>query len=111
MFVARYTYLDTPFGRTQVPFSKGVEVRVVIAGIASGSVRSIIETPLEYAKVSSLSFLIVLFFRALLWLIKTKYKPVMLRHLTIKIKWNSRVHLCGLGMATTEYHIFLPLPS
>lgn len=50
-FEAVYTFLDNDFGRTKIPFSHGVEFRVVLAGIASGTARSVIETPLEYAKI------------------------------------------------------------
>jgi solute carrier family 25 carnitine/acylcarnitine transporter 20/29 len=37
--------------RKQIPFSGGVETRVVISGVASATVRSVIETPLEFVKV------------------------------------------------------------
>lgn len=49
-FEATYTALDNDFGRTQIPLTKGTEYRVVLAGAMSGTVRSLIETPLEYAK-------------------------------------------------------------
>ena len=49
----RYTFIDTPFGRRKVPFASGTEYRVVCGGIMAGSIRSLIETPLEYAKVNS----------------------------------------------------------
>ena len=42
--------MDTPFGRRKIPFTS-TEYRVVCGGIISGSIRSLIETPLEYAKV------------------------------------------------------------
>ncbi len=43
--------MDTPFGRKKVPITNGTELRVVCGGIMAGSIRSLIETPLEYAKV------------------------------------------------------------
>jgi solute carrier family 25 (mitochondrial carnitine/acylcarnitine transporter), member 20/29 len=43
--------LDNPTGRITIPFTSGVELRVVLGGLISGSVRSAIETPLEYAKI------------------------------------------------------------
>jgi len=45
--------MDTPFGRKKIPFASGTEYRVVCGGIMAGSIRSLIETPLEYAKVYS----------------------------------------------------------
>lgn len=54
---SRYTFLDTDFGRTKIPLTHGVELRVILAGIASGTARSVIETPLEYAKVRLERFL------------------------------------------------------
>lgn len=51
-FEATYTYLDNSFGKTQIPFTNGTEYRVVLGGIMSGTVRSLVETPLEYAKVT-----------------------------------------------------------
>ncbi len=45
--------MDTPFGRKKIPFASGTEYRVVCGGIMAGSIRSLIETPLEYAKVNS----------------------------------------------------------
>lgn len=35
----------------EIPFTMGVEWRTVVAGIAGGSARAIIECPFEYAKV------------------------------------------------------------
>ena len=34
-----------------MPLTSGSEIRVIIGGVMAGSVRSLIETPLEYAKV------------------------------------------------------------
>lgn len=51
-FEATYTFLDNNFGKSTIPFTNGVENRVVIGGIMAGSVRSLIETPLEYAKIA-----------------------------------------------------------
>jgi hypothetical protein len=50
-FEATYTALDNSFGRTHIPLTNGIETRVIIGGIMSGTCRSFVETPLEYAKV------------------------------------------------------------
>lgn len=51
VFEALYTYMDTSVARYEVPMSGGVQVRVIIGGIGAGTIRTLIETPLEYAKV------------------------------------------------------------
>lgn len=50
-FEATYTLMDTHFGKKQIPLTNGLEIRVICGGIMSGSMRAIIETPLEYAKI------------------------------------------------------------
>jgi hypothetical protein len=37
--------------RTKIPFSGGLEFRTVVAGLLSGSFRSVLECPFEYIKV------------------------------------------------------------
>ena len=37
--------------RTQIPYTMGLEARVVAAGLIGGSCRSLVECPFEYAKV------------------------------------------------------------
>ncbi len=37
--------------REPVPFTHGIELRVFASGIVSGTIRSCIECPFEYAKV------------------------------------------------------------
>jgi hypothetical protein len=37
--------------RYKIPFTGGLESRVVISGVASATVRTLIETPLEFIKV------------------------------------------------------------
>ena len=49
--IFRYTFMDNNFGRAEIPFTHGLQTRVIFGGLASGSIRSIIETPLEYAKI------------------------------------------------------------
>lgn len=49
-FEAVYTYLDNSFGKTTIPLTFGIQLRVICGGIFAGSCRSLIETPLEYAK-------------------------------------------------------------
>ncbi len=50
-FEASYTYLDNSFGKTKIPYTYGVEIRVVIGAFCAGTSRALIESPLEYAKV------------------------------------------------------------
>ena len=49
-FEATYTFFDNPFGRTTIPLTNGTEIRVIFGGITSGTLRTFVETPLEYAK-------------------------------------------------------------
>ena len=51
VFEACYTYLDVPFARYELPLSGGLQVRVLVGGLIASTARTIIETPLEYAKV------------------------------------------------------------
>jgi len=37
--------------KEKIPFSGGIEWRILLAGFTAGSVRSLIECPFEYAKV------------------------------------------------------------
>ncbi|KAJ7378119.1 hypothetical protein OS493_024784 [Desmophyllum pertusum] len=50
VFEALYTYFNG-FGTRQIPFTGGLQIRVLIAGAAASTTRAIIETPLELAKV------------------------------------------------------------
>lgn len=51
VFESIYTYMDTPFGKYEFPGTAGLQARVLAGGIGASTVRAIIETPLEYAKV------------------------------------------------------------
>lgn len=51
VFEAVYTYLDHPLGHSELPLTGGLQVRVLAAGFTAATARSLIETPLEYAKV------------------------------------------------------------
>ena len=52
VFEAIYTYMERFYvSRYEIPLSEGVQLRVICGGIGAGTVRAIIETPLEYAKV------------------------------------------------------------
>lgn len=42
--------MDNSFGKTEIPFTYGLQIRVIFGGLVSGTCRAIIETPLEYAK-------------------------------------------------------------
>jgi hypothetical protein len=46
-----YTLFDNKFGKAHINSTHGLELRVILAGIMAGTVRSLIETPLEYVKV------------------------------------------------------------
>jgi len=50
VFESVYTYCDG-FGKTEIPMTAGIQVRVVLGGMAASTARAIIETPLELAKV------------------------------------------------------------
>ena len=52
VFEGTYTFFDNPFGRYEIPFSGGIQVRVLTGGFLASTARSVIETPLEYIKVS-----------------------------------------------------------
>jgi multisubunit Na+/H+ antiporter MnhE subunit len=52
--------LDNSVGKSHIISSHGVELRVILGGIVSGTFRSLIETPLEYVKVEA--FLLLLLF-------------------------------------------------
>ena len=51
MFEAVYTYSDGSVGRTEIPGTAGLQLRVIAGGLVASTARAIIETPLEYAKV------------------------------------------------------------
>jgi len=55
VFEAVYTFLDNNKSfnyNYKIPFTLGLEVRIIIAGYASALVRSILECPFEYSKVN-----------------------------------------------------------
>lgn len=52
VFEAAYTYLNNPFFRYELPLTGGIQVRVLAGGVLASTARAVIETPLEYAKVS-----------------------------------------------------------
>ena len=53
VYEGSYTYLGShhPWSTFEFPLTGGLQVRVLIAGSAASTVRAMIETPLEYAKV------------------------------------------------------------
>ena len=51
VFEAVYTYLDSPFARYEIPLTGGIQLRLIAGAVGAGTVRAVIETPLEYAKV------------------------------------------------------------
>ncbi|XP_057317134.1 mitochondrial substrate carrier family protein S-like isoform X2 [Hydractinia symbiolongicarpus] len=50
VFESVYTYCNN-YGQTQIPLTGGLQIRVVIGGLAASTARAIIETPLEVAKI------------------------------------------------------------
>ena len=51
-FEATYTYLqNNPFGTYELPGTGGVQIRVIMGGLASATARAITETPIEYTKI------------------------------------------------------------
>ena len=51
VFEAVYTYLDSPFARYEIPMTGGIQLKLIAGAVGAGTVRAVIETPLEYAKV------------------------------------------------------------
>ena len=43
--------MDNDTLKSHIPFSGGVAWRVLLGGVAAGTVRSVLECPFEYAKV------------------------------------------------------------
>ncbi|KAL3868723.1 hypothetical protein ACJMK2_041493 [Sinanodonta woodiana] len=50
-FEGVYTYLDSPFWKNDIPYTWGLQLRVLAAGAVAATSRAIIECPLEFAKV------------------------------------------------------------
>ncbi|XP_031569673.1 mitochondrial ornithine transporter 2-like [Actinia tenebrosa] len=51
VFEAVYTMLNTRNGIREIPFTGGIQIRVLVSGAFASTARAIIETPLELAKV------------------------------------------------------------
>ncbi|ESP05693.1 hypothetical protein LOTGIDRAFT_152560 [Lottia gigantea] len=51
VFEAVYTHQDQSFGKYELPGTGGIQLRVLTAGMCASTIRAIIETPLDYAKV------------------------------------------------------------
>ncbi|KAK6188766.1 hypothetical protein SNE40_004878 [Patella caerulea] len=51
VFEALYTQQDNRIGKYELPGTGGLQLRVLTAGACASTVRAVIETPLEYAKV------------------------------------------------------------
>lgn len=51
-FEAFYTKAESyPILKTEIPFSLGLQIRVIIGGLISGSARALVEAPFEYMKI------------------------------------------------------------
>ena len=46
-----YNRLNNQFGQRKIPLTGGLEIRVIIGGIASGIARATFETPIDYWKI------------------------------------------------------------
>ena len=44
-------FMDSQFGRYQIPLTGGLQVRVILSGMVSGLSRAVLETPLDYWKI------------------------------------------------------------
>jgi len=52
VFEAAYTAADrSPHLQREIPFTSGLQLRVVLAGVCASTARAVVETPLEYAKI------------------------------------------------------------
>ena len=51
MYKAVHSYLDRPIGRSEIPLTGGLQIRVVIGGMMSGFGRALFETPIDYWKI------------------------------------------------------------
>ncbi len=52
VFESIYTYFkDNDFMKSDIPYTKGIQPRVIMGGLSAGMVRTFIECPFEYAKV------------------------------------------------------------
>lgn len=51
VYTAVHGRLDNGFGWFEIPFTGGLQVRVVLGGVASGLARAALETPLDYWKI------------------------------------------------------------
>ena len=51
VYTSVYTRMNNPFGRFEIPLTAGLQVRVVVGGVASGLARAAIETPIDYWKI------------------------------------------------------------
>ncbi|KAJ3202528.1 hypothetical protein HK099_001814, partial [Clydaea vesicula] len=51
VFEALYTKWDNQFMKKEIPYTFGLQNRVVLAGFAASTARALIECPIEYAKV------------------------------------------------------------
>jgi len=52
VYEALYTKWDNPQMNASIPYTAGVQLRVVTAGLVAATSRAIIESPVEYAKVN-----------------------------------------------------------
>ncbi len=51
VFEALYTKWSSPDWKREIPYTGGIQLRVLCAGLAASTSRAVIESPVEYAKV------------------------------------------------------------
>lgn len=51
VYTSVYSRLNNRFGRFEIPLTAGLQVRVILGGVASGLARAALETPLDYWKI------------------------------------------------------------
>lgn len=51
VYTSVHSRLNNSFGRYEMPLTSGLQIRVILGGVASGVARAAIETPLDYWKI------------------------------------------------------------
>lgn len=51
VYTSVHSRLNNSFGRYEIPLTAGLQVRVILGGVAAGLARAAIETPLDYWKI------------------------------------------------------------
>lgn len=51
VYTSVFTHMDNNFGCHEIPLTAGLQVRVVLGGVAAGLARAALETPIDYWKI------------------------------------------------------------